>query len=76
MNVDGSVSSVTLGVSFHLLDEGLAVYDEATGQWLQTPAEAATQRAEQETAAREQAEAEVSRRQQELERLKARLSAD
>ena len=82
-NVDGSVSSVTLGVSFHLLDEGLVVYDEATGQRLQTPAEAATQRAEQETAAREretaareQAEAEVSRLQQELERLKARLSAD
>ena len=67
-NIDGSVSSVTLGVSFHLLDEGLAVYDEATGHWLQTPAEAAeaaAQRAEQEaaarereTAAREQAEAE------------------
>ena len=82
-NIDGSVSSVTLGLSFHLLDEGLAVYDEATGQRLQTPAEAATQRAEQEaaarkreTAAREQAEAEVSRLQQELERLKARLSDD
>ena len=85
-NIDGSVSSLTLGVSFHLLDEGLAVYDEATGHWLQTPAEAAeaaAQRAEQEaaarereTAAREQAEAEVSRLQEEIERLKARLSED
>ena len=55
-NVDGSIPSVTLGVSFHLLDEGLVVYDEATGEWLQTPAEAAEaaeKRAAQETAARE-----------------------
>ena len=85
-NVDGSIFSVTLGVSFHLLDEGLAVYDEATGQWLQTPAEAAAeaeQRAEQEAAAhareaaaRAEAEAEVSRLREELEHLKARLSDD
>ena len=87
-NVDGSILSVTLGVSFHLLDEGLAVYDEATEHWLQTPAEAAEQRAEQEaaarvreaaarqreTAARAEAEAEASRLREELERLKARLS--
>ena len=82
-NADGSISSVTLGVSFHLLDEGLAVCDEATGQRLQTPAEAAEQRAEQEAAARVQeaaaraeAEAEASRLREELERLKARLSDD
>ena len=81
---------MTLGVSFHLLDEGLVVYDEATGEWLQTPAEAAEQRAAQETAAREreaaarereataraEAEAEVSRLREELDRLKARLSDD
>ncbi|MXV74882.1 Uma2 family endonuclease [Candidatus Poribacteria bacterium] len=82
-NADGGISSVTLGVSFHLLDEGLAVYDAATGQWLQTPAEAAEQRAEQEAAARAreaaaraEAEAEASRLREELERLKARLSDD
>ena len=82
-NADGSISSVTLGVSFHLLDEGLAVYDEATGQQLQTPAEAAEQRAEQEAtarareaAARAEAEAEASRLREELERLKAHLSDD
>ncbi|MXY28288.1 Uma2 family endonuclease [Candidatus Poribacteria bacterium] len=54
-NADGSIPSVTLGVSFHLLDEGLAVYEETTGRWLQTPAEAAEaaeQRVEQEVAAR------------------------
>ena len=87
-NVDGSISSVTLGVSFHLLDEGLAVYDEATGKWLQTPAEAAEARAAQEAAARAQeaaaraqeaaaraqAEAEVSRLREELKRLTARLT--
>ena len=85
-NADGSVPSVTLGVSFHLLDDGLAVYDEATGQWLQTlaeAAEAAKQRAEQEAAARvreaaarAEAEAEVSRLREELEHLKARLSGN
>ena len=82
-NGDGSVPSVTLGVSFHLLDEGLAVYDEATGHWLQTPAEAAEQRAEHEAAARAheaaaraEAEAETSRLREEIERLKARLSDD
>ena len=75
-NVDGSIPSVTLGVSFHLLDEGLALYDEAAGQWLQTPAEAAAQRAEQEAAARAEAEAEALRLREELERLKARLSDD
>ncbi len=89
-NTDGSISSVILGVSFHLSDEGLAVYDEATGQWLQTPAEAAEQRAEQEAAARAreaaarareaaaraEAEAEASRLREELERLKGRLSED
>ena len=82
-NADGSISSVTLGVSFHLLDEGLAVYDEAMGQRLQTPAEAAEQRAEQEAAARAreaaaraESEAEASRLREELERLKAHLSDD
>ena len=82
-NVDGSISSVILGVSFHLLDAGLSVYEETTGQWLQTPAEAAEQRAEQEAAARAreaaaraEAEAEASRLREELERLKARLSDD
>ena len=82
-NADGGIPSVTLGVSFHLLDEGLAVYDEAMGQWLQTPAEAAEQRAEQEAAARAreaaaraEAEAETSRLREEIERLKARLTDD
>ena len=78
-NVDGSIPSVTLGVSFHLLDEGLAVYAEAMGHWLQTPAEAAEaaeQRAEQEAAARAEVEAELSRLREELEHLKARLSDD
>ena len=73
-DVDGSIPSVTLGVSFHLLDDGLAVYDEATEQWLQTPAEAAERRAAQEAAARAEAEAETSRLREELERLKARLT--
>lgn len=86
-NVDGSISSATLGGSFHLLDEGLGIYDTAADRWLQTPAEIATERAEhaeqrvkqeaaarqREAAARQQAEAEASRLREELARLKARL---
>ena len=89
-NVDGSISSVTLGVSFHLLAEGLVVYDEATGERLPTPAEAAEQRADQEAAARAEAEtarqreaaaraeaeAETARLRAEIEHLKARLTDD
>lgn len=73
MNVDGGIPSLTLGVSFHLLDEGLGIYDVAAGQWLRTLAETATARAEQEAAARRQAEAETARLREEIERLKARL---
>ena len=79
-NIDGSISSATLGVSFHLLDEGLGIYDTAAGRWLQTPAEMAMERAEhaeqrakQEAAARQQTEAEASRLREELTRLKAHM---
>ena len=65
LDADGGLFSETLGLSFHLLDEGLGVYDVAAGRWLQTPEEAATARAEQ-------AEAEVSRLREELAQLKAR----
>ena len=65
-DVDGGICSEVLGLSFHLTEEGLAVYDPLSERWLQT-------RAEQEAAARRKAEAEVKRLQAELARLKARL---
>lgn len=65
-NAEGGIPSETLGLDFHLLAEGFGVYDSIAGKWLQTPAEAAEERAEQ-------AEAEVARLQAELARLKDRL---
>ena len=87
MDADEGLFSEVLGLSFHLLDEGLGVYDVAAGQWLQTPeeealaraaqaeqrTEQAEQRAEIEAAARQEAEAEASRLREELARIKARL---
>lgn len=64
-NAEGGIPSETLGLDFHLLAEGFGVYDSIAGRWLQTPAEAAEERAEQ-------AEAEVARLQAELARLKDR----
>ena len=62
----GGIPAVTLGLEFHLLDEGLGIYDPQAREWLKTEAEAAEERAED-------AEAEIARLQEELERLKARL---
>ena len=83
---DGSASSATLGLALRLRGEGLGFYDSVSEKWLQTPAEIATARAEQEAAraeqeaaraeqeaaARKQAEAEVVRLHEEIERLKER----
>ena len=71
--VDGGIRSEVLGLSFHLVEDGLALYDPVSERWLQTRAEQEAMRAEQEAAAREKAEAEVARLQAELARLKARL---
>ena len=78
--VDGGIRSEVLGISFHLVEDGLALYDPVSERWLQTRAEQEAERAEQEAeraeqeaAARQKAEAEVARLQAELERLKARL---
>ena len=75
---DEVLHSEVLNLDFHLLDEGFGLYDPEAKEWLQTSAEAATDRAEQaEDRAEqaedraEQAEAEVQRLQEELARLKA-----
>lgn len=59
---NGGIPALTLGLEFHLLDEGLGIYDPQAREWLKTAEERA-----------EDAEAEIARLQEELERLKARL---
>ena len=53
----GGVRSAALNLDFHARDEGLGIYDPVAGTWLQTPAESASARAEQEAVARREAEA-------------------
>ena len=54
---DGGLHSVVLGLDFHVSDEGLGLYDPVAEVWLQTPAESAEARAEQEAERAETAEA-------------------
>lgn len=77
-NPDGSVMSATLDLELRLRGDILGFYDTVSSKWLETPADIATARAEQEAARaeqeaeiRKQAEAEASRLREELERLKA-----
>ena len=72
-DVDGGIRSEILALNFHLVEDGLRLYDPLAQRWLQTAAEAAEERAEQEAEARRKAEAEVARLQAELERLKERM---
>ena len=65
--VDGGIHSEVLNLNFHLLDDGLGLFDPVTKQWLQTSFEASTERAEQ---AEERAEQEVEARQVAEERTK------
>ena len=65
-DADGRVHSEILNLDFALLDEGLAIYDPQSEQWLQTLAE-------KEAAARQKAEAENARLREELARLKAQM---
>ena len=69
-DVDGGLCSEVLSLNFHILDDGLGVYTPDAGEWLQTPADAATARAEQAETRVQKAEAEVSRLRAELARLK------
>ncbi len=53
---DDVLYSEVLNLNFHLLDDGLGLYDPDAKEWLQTSAEAATDRAEQAEDRAEQAE--------------------
>ena len=79
LGVDGGLRSSVLGLEFHLRDGGLGVYEPVAREWLQTQAEAAETRAEQEIIARqtaetraEQAEAEAAELREQLARLQTR----
>lgn len=63
---DGGFISKTLGLSFHLLDESLGLYDPFTERWLLS----AEEKIKQDTEEREKLQAEVERLQEELERLR------
>ncbi len=62
---DGGLHSTVLGLDFHVGEVGLGLYDPAAGAWLQTPAESASARAEQEA---ERADTAEARAKQEAER--------
>lgn len=84
-DIDGGLRSEVLNLDFHLQDIGLAIYDPNAMEWLQTPVEAATARADQEktradqaetrtqheSEARQKAEAEAAQLREEIARLKS-----
>ncbi len=74
-NRDGGLHSAVLGLDFHVSDEGLGLYDPVAEAWLQTPAESAEARAEQEAERAEQeaerADTAEARAEQEAERADA-----
>ena len=69
--VKGGIHSDVLGLDFHIRERRLGVYDPVGGRWLQTPAETAEARAEQEAIARQKAEEEVKRLREQLARSQA-----
>jgi hypothetical protein len=54
---NGGFRSSSLGLDFHLRDEGLGIYDPVANEWVRTRAEAAEARTAQETTRAETAEA-------------------
>ena len=54
---NGGFRSSSLGLDFHLRDEGLGIYDPVANEWVQTRAEAAEARTAQEATRAEAAEA-------------------
>ena len=58
---NGGLHSPSLGLDFHVDDEGLGIYDPVAGEWLQTRAESASARAEREATRAESASARAER---------------
>lgn len=72
-NDNGGILATTLGLEFHLLDDGFGIYDPDAQEWVKTAAEAAEERADQAEDARHRAETEAAQLREELDRLKASL---
>jgi len=73
-DADGKIHSDALGLGFQMTEDRLGIYDPETRQWLQTAAEAADARAEQETLARRQADARAAAAEAETAELRAELA--
>ena len=70
-NDDGGILSESLGLEFHLLDDGFGIYNPKVGDWIKTATDEAEERAETAEERAETAEAEVAKLREELERLKS-----
>ncbi len=72
----GGLHSPALGLDFHVDDEGLGIYDPVAGEWLQTPAESASARAEREAIRAERQTARAEREAIRAERQTARAEQE
>ena len=74
-DVDGNVYSETLGLELRLRGDEFGFYDLNNDLWLETPAEAAENRAVQAENRVEEAEAELIQLREEIERLKSEMKS-
>ncbi len=68
---ENGIHATSIGLDFQVLDEGLGIYNPSTSEWLQTPAEAAETRAEQEAKRADTAEAEVVELREQIARMQS-----
>ena len=73
---NGGFRSSSLGLDFHLRDEGLGIYDPVANEWVRTRAEAAEARAAQEVTRAETAEARAAQEVTRAETAEARAAQE
>ncbi len=73
---NGGLRSSSLGLDFHLHDEGLGIYDPVANEWVRTRAEAAEARAAQEVTRAETAEARAAQEVTRAEAAEARAAQE
>jgi hypothetical protein len=73
---NGGFRSSSLGLDFHLRDEGLGIYDPVANEWVRTRAEAAEARAAQEVTRAETAEARAAQEVTRAEAAEARAAQE
>ena len=74
--VNGGFRSSSLGLDFHLRDEGLGIYDPVANEWVRTRAEAAEARTAQEVTRAETAEARAAQETTRAETAEARTAQE